>query len=639
MNISEHLQSLLSLIGTEQNEERQNVLNAIGKYSPKERVKQGVTWYPISISDSYMDQSDRLIMEIDRVNQLNTPHEFGVGRIVSMFTNKEGTSDEDKTTGTILSIRGNQAKVVMNCDGLEDWMKTGKVGIDLLYDETSFKEMKRTLKILQSPQDEHLKLKIANIYGNKKTTISEVAPVEVPSLNDSQNEALNNCLAQNEIAIIHGPPGTGKTTTLLEVIEQSLGQHPQILVTAPSNNAVDLLVEKLDQKGINVLRIGNPARINEHIQQLSMAWKVTQHPDFSQIKKMKKKSQEFRNMAAKYKRNFGYSEREQRKALFDEAWRLQKDAFQIEDYIVNDLLENAQVIASTLVGSSHQSIRDRKYGLCIIDEASQALEPASWIPILRSKKVIMAGDHKQLPPTVKSKDAAKGGLSKSLFEACMEHTEVDVMLATQYRMNQQIMEYSSNYFYDGKLVAHSSVASHQLPGQDLIVEYIDTAGCSFDEEFENGKGQSSGSLINFHEADLMLKHLYSLFETLQANESGKQSFSYGLISPYKGQVELLKRQLQEFPFNKEKIKVNTIDGFQGQERDVIYISLVRSNDRNDIGFLKDYRRMNVALTRAKKKLVICGDSATIGQDPFYADLISHIEANGGYRSAWELLYD
>ena len=581
-----------------------------------------------------MDQADRLIMEIDRVNHLDTPHEFNVGRIISMFTNKEGTGEDDKATGTILSVRGNQAKVVMNCDGLEDWMKTGKVGLDLLYDETSFKEMQRALKILQNPQDEHLKHQMKCFYGAKETSSQPELHLALHQLNPSQNKALNNCLTQNEIAIIHGPPGTGKTTTLIEVISHSLEEHPQILVTAPSNNAVDLLVEKLDQKGINVLRIGNPARINDHIQQLSMSWKMTQHPDFGQIKKMKRKAQEFRNMASKYKRNFGSNEREQRKALFDEAWRLQKDAFQIEDYIVSDLLENAQVIACTLVGSSHQSIRDRKYGLCVIDEASQALEPASWIPILRAKKVIMAGDHKQLPPTVKSKEAANKGLSRSLFEVCIENSEVDIMLSTQYRMNSRIMEYSSNYFYNSELKAHKTVAEHQLPNQNQIIEYVDTAGCSFDEEFENGKSQNTGSLINFHEADLALKHLYSLFEAVP----DVQNFSFGLISPYKGQVELLKKQMLEFPFNQEKVKINTIDGFQGQERDVIYISLVRSNDRNDIGFLRDYRRMNVALTRARKKLVIFGDSATIGQDSFYADLIAHIESQGGYRSAWELLY-
>lgn len=638
MNIKEHLAHLDSMIRLEQNEERQTVLNALNRYGPKERVQQGVTWYPISINDWYMDQADRLVMEIDRVNHLDTPHEFNVGRIVSMFTNKEGSNEDDKATGTILSIRGNQAKVVMNCDGLEEWMKTGKVGLDLLYDETSFKEMQRTLKILQSPQDERLKQQMKCIYGLSPCTTSEPDEVVSHTLNESQNLALNNCLAQNEIAIIHGPPGTGKTTTLLEVIAHSLETHPQILVTAPSNNAVDLLVEKLHNKGINVLRIGNPARINDHIQAFSLSWQITQHPDFGQIKKMKKKAQEFRNLASKYKRNFGHTEREQRKALFDEAWQLQKDAFQIEDYITNDLLEKAQVIACTLVGAAHQSIRDRKYGLCIIDEASQALEPATWIPILKSQKVIMAGDHRQLPPTVKSKEAANKRLSKSLFETCMEHLQVDVMLATQYRMNQSIMEYSSGYFYDGKLAAHDSVAHHQLPFATPVIEFVDTAGCSFDEELESGRSRGSASLFNFHEADLLLKHLYSLYEGLQTENQDPANYSFGLISPYKGQVELLKKQIQEFPFVKENIKINTVDGFQGQEKDVIYISLVRSNDNGEIGFLKDYRRMNVALTRARKKLVICGDSATIAQDPFYADLVSYIESTQGYRSAWELLY-
>jgi predicted DNA helicase len=401
---------------------------------------------------------------------------------------------------------------------------------------------------------------------------------------------------------------------------------------------VDLLVEKLHERGIKVLRVGNPARINSHIQEHSLSWKITQHPDFSLIKKMKKQSAEFRNMASKYKRNFGYSEREQRKALFDEAWKLQKDAQQIEDYITNDLIENAQVIATTLVGSSAHMIRNRKYGLCVIDEASQALEPASWIPIIRSDKVIMAGDHQQLPPTVKSFEADKGGLSKSLFETCIEKLDVSVMLSTQYRMNEHIMHFSSNEFYNQGLEAHESVASHSLDIDSPVVEFVDTAGCSFDEESANKSAKTSGSLFNFHEADLLWKHIYGLYEHLKNNNYPFDDLTCGIISPYKGQVEHLKKQLNDFPFQTKNISINTVDGFQGQERDIIYISLVRSNDNNEIGFLKDYRRMNVALTRARKKLVVIGDSSTIANDKFYNSFIDYVESTGGYSTAWEYLY-
>ncbi|MBI1184532.1 AAA family ATPase [bacterium] len=625
------------LLELEQQEEKQLFLDRIGRFNVHERVKQGITWYPISIADWYFDSLDKLVIEIERVAHSDIPHEFNTGRIVSVFSNKENNA-EARASGTIVSMRGNIAKVVMNCDDFEDWMKTGKVGMDLLYDETSFKEMKHALKALEKTENRRLQHLLDVVYSDKKPEQKAQHPIALPHLNSSQLAALNNCMAQQEIAIIHGPPGTGKTTTLLDVIEKSLETNAQILVTAPSNNAVDLLVEKLDQRGINVLRIGNPARINDHIQELSLSWQITRHADFSLIKKMKKQSAELRNMASKYKRNFGPSEREQRKALFNEAWKLQKDAQQIEDYISSDLLENAQVIATTLVASANQAIRDRRYPLCIIDEASQALEPASWIPIMRSEKVIMAGDHQQLPPTVKSFEADKAGLSKSLFETCMEKLKVDVMLTTQYRMNEQIMHFSSGKFYQNELQAHHSVARHSLDVESPVIEFVDTAGCSFDEETENKTNGTAGSLSNFHEADLLWKHFYALFQHLQNNSYPLEKLSVGLISPYKAQVELLKKQLAEFPFPKDKISINTIDGFQGQERDIIYISLVRSNDRNEIGFLKDYRRMNVALTRARKKLVVVGDSATIANDHFYNSFVAYAEAQGGYKTAWEFLY-
>jgi superfamily I DNA and/or RNA helicase len=626
-------------LALEQAEEKQLFLDRIGRYNINERIKQGITWYPISIAEWYFDNLDKLVIEVERVNNLDQPHEFGTGRLVSMFSNKDGVGDDAQATGIITSMRGNRAKIVMQCDDLEDWMKTGRIGIDLLYDETSFKEMEFALKVLEKTENRRLQHLLDVIYGDKKPEINDHHNFELGNLNKSQNEALNNCLAQNDIAIIHGPPGTGKTTTLLDVIEKSLATEEQILVTAPSNNAVDLLVEKLHERGIKVLRVGNPARINSHIQEHSLSWKITQHQDFSLIKKMKKQSAEFRNMASKYKRNFGYSEREQRKALFDEAWKLQKDAQQIEDYITNDLIENAQVIATTLVGSSAHMIRNRKYSLCIIDEASQALEPASWIPIIRSDKVIMAGDHQQLPPTVKSFEADKGGLSKSLFETCIEKLDVSVMLGTQYRMNEHIMHFSSNEFYEKGLEAHESVASHSLDIDSPVVEFVDTAGCSFDEESANKNAKTSGSLFNFHEADLLWKHIYGLYEHLKNNNYPFNDLTCGIISPYKGQVEHLKKQLSEFPFPTKNISINTVDGFQGQERDIIYISLVRSNDSNEIGFLKDYRRMNVALTRARKKLVVIGDSSTIANDKFYNSYIEYVESTGGYSTAWEYLYD
>lgn len=637
--IKERINHLHQLLKLEQKEEKDRFLARIGKFNVKERALQGISWYPLAVNDWYFDKGERLVIEVERVSNLDRPHDLNTGRLVSFFSNKEENGEETKTTGTILSIRGNQAKIVLKADSFEDWMKTGKLGLDLLYDETSYKEMEHALKVLNLAEEPRLQVLIDVIYGTKSSSSRTVPAFNLPSLNESQNEALHNCLMQEDVAIIHGPPGTGKTTTVIGLVSQLLKEHSQILVTAPSNNAVDLLVEKLHDQGVNVLRIGNPARINQHIQERSLSWKVTQHADFSLIKKMKKQSHEFRNMAGKYKRNFGFSEREQRKNLYDEAWKLQKDAQQIEEYITNDLIENAQVIACTLVGAGMHLIRDRRYPVCIIDEASQALEPASWIPIAKSRKVIMAGDHKQLPPTVKSFEAEKQGLAVSLFEKCMEKLYVDVMLTEQYRMNESIMRFSSEQFYEGNLVANERVALHSLEIPDSpVVEFVDTAGCGFDEEHEQTKSRNVGSLFNFHEADILWKHFYELMQALQETGKPTEQYSCGLISPYKGQVEQLKKQLPDFPFPQENISINTVDGFQGQERDIVYISLVRSNDRNEIGFLKDYRRMNVALTRARKKLVIIGDSATIGSDSFYTALLEYVETNGSYRTAWEYLY-
>lgn len=636
--IKKRLGQLKALLKLEQEEEKNQFLNRIGKYNISERIKQGITWYPISVNDWYFDSMEKLVIEVERVNHLDQNHDFNTGRLVSMFSNKDGGDEEATATGIIVSMRGNLAKIVMNCDDFADWMKTGKIGIDLLYDETSFKEMKHALKVLEKTENRRLQHFMDVIYGDKPTEKESKHPLKLGHLNQSQNDALNNCFEQNDIAIIHGPPGTGKTTTLLDVIEKSFDTHKQILVTAPSNNAVDLIVEKLEQRKIRVLRIGNPARINDHIQEFSLSWQITQHPDFSLIKKMKKQSTEYRNMASKYKRSFGHTEREQRKALYDEAWKLRKEAQQIEDYIIDNLIDNAQVIATTLVGCAHHTIRDKRYPLCVIDEASQALEPASWIPIIRSEKVIMAGDHMQLPPTVKSYEAEKGGLAKSLFESCMDKLDISVMLNMQYRMNEKIMHFSSAEFYKKGLEAHSSVANHSLDIESPVIEFIDTAGCSFDEESANKSAQTSGSLFNFHEADLLWKHLFSLYEYLTNSNYPLENLTCGIISPYKGQVEHLKKQKADFPFPKDNISINTIDGFQGQERDIIYISLVRSNEGNEIGFLKDYRRMNVALTRARKKLVVIGDSSTIANDKFYNSFIEYVESHEGYKSAWEFLY-
>jgi ATP-dependent RNA/DNA helicase IGHMBP2 len=433
---------------------------------------------------------------------------------------------------------------------------------------------------------------------------------------------------------VHGPPGTGKTTTLVQAILALIGRDGrQILVTAPSNTAVDLLSEKLSDLGLNVLRIGNPARVSEGQQALTLDSRIAEHPGAKEIKKLKRKAGEFRDMAHKYKRNFGPAEREQRKALFDEARNLMKDVDRIEGNILTDLLSRAQVITATLVGANHPVIRDRKFDTVVIDEAAQALEPASWIPALKARRLILAGDHCQLPPTVKSASAASGGLGVTLLEKnTLLHPEAVVLLEQQYRMHNLIMGYSSRVFYENRLKAHPTVAGHLLFETDTPLSFIDTAGCGYEEK------QEGTALSNPEEAAFLLKHVTLLVSELESHYSGPDFPSIAIISPYRLQVQLLQELTQHSPVLRKyanKIAVNTIDSFQGQERDIVYIGMTRSNPDNRIGFLSEIRRMNVAMTRARKKLVVIGDGATLAQTPFYSGFIDYAGQQSAWHSAWE----
>jgi predicted DNA helicase len=408
----------------------------------------------------------------------------------------------------------------------------------------------------------------------------------------------------------------------------------QVLVTAPSNAAVDLLSERLSDIGLNVVRVGNPTRVSVHLMELTLDRRMEEHPGNKEIKKLKKQAAAYRDMAGKYKRSFGKEEREQRKALYAEARALNHQVEKTEQYIVDDVLSRAQVITATLAGANHYSISNRTYDTVVIDEAGQALEPACWIPILKAKKVVLAGDHFQLPPTIMSPEAARRGLGTTLLEKCVDlHPEAVVLLEEQYRMNQTIMGYSSSVFYGSQLKAHHSVANHLIFPEDTPLVFIDTAGCGYEEKWEGTR------ISNPEEAAFLLKHLTGFVSSLQGMPLNNLP-EIAVISPYKQQIEELKSLLQassELQTLGNKLSINTIDSFQGQERDVVYISMTRSNAENTIGFLSDVRRMNVAMTRARKKLVVIGDSATLSQLPFYADFIEYAQAHNAYQSAWEFV--
>jgi superfamily I DNA and/or RNA helicase len=599
------------------------------------RREEGITWYPIAIRDTELGRGDYLNVEVERTTHQDVVHQLRAGVPAALFSNHDPKND--RVEGVITFQSGNRLKINLRTDELPEWSRDGKLGIDLLFDDNSYDEMQNALKLASILYDKDQNNLVQILTGKKSATFNTgESKYQNSKLNPSQQEAVNKILDANDLAIVHGPPGTGKTTTLVQAIKAlNKKDHRQILVVAPSNTAVDLLSEKLSEEGLNVLRIGNSARVSQRLQSLTLDNKIAEHSSNKEIKRLKKQAAEFKNMAHKYKRNFGKAERDQRKALFDEARKIMKEVENTEQYIINDLIAGADVITATLVGANHYTIRDLRYGTVVIDEAGQSIEPACWIPILKAQKFIMAGDHLQLPPTIKSEEAARGGLSTTLLEKCVElHPEAVVLLNEQYRMHETIMGFSSQEFYHNKLIAHESVAKHALFAEDSALLFIDTAGCGFDEKIEGT------SATNPEEAAFAFKHLTNFVSELSNHYSAENFPSIAVISPYKQQIEILRDQLQHADSLKkygDKISINTIDSFQGQERDVVYISMTRSNSENKIGFLSDIRRMNVAMTRARKKLVVIGDSATLAQFPFYGDFIGYAEKQDGYKSAWEFM--
>lgn len=631
----DYFRRLLELLKIEREEDKQSYMRLIERSSVSERRASGLAWYPIAIRGQEMSRGDYLTVEVERTTHQDLPHQLRFGMPAVLFSNHD--PKKDRVEGVVSHQGGNRLKITLRTDELPEWSRDGKLGIDLLFDDNSYDEMQNAVKAADiaasSDQEGHL---VRVLTGEKSPSFdTTIYPISLPRLNASQQRAVQNILSAQEIAIVHGPPGTGKTTTLVQAIKALVKQEGKpVLVVAPSNTAVDLLTEKLSEEGLNVLRVGNPVRVSERLSALTLDSKMASHASIKDIKALKKQANEFKNMAHKYKRHFGKAEREQRKALFDEAHRIMKDVANIEQYVIDDLLTKTQVVTATLVGSNHFTVRNMKYRTVVIDEAGQALEPACWIPILKADKVVLAGDHLQLPPTIKSEDAAKGGLSTTLLEKCVAlHPESVVLLEEQYRMNEAIMGYSSKVFYQSKLKAHESVATRLLFPEAPPLAFIDTAGCGFDEKLE---GTSS---TNPEEAAFLFKHLTQLAAEFTAVYPKPEDFpSIAIISPYKEQINILKDQLAHAPELKphlDKIAVNTIDSFQGQERDVVYISMTRSNTEGQIGFLADIRRMNVAMTRARKKLVVIGDSATLSVLPFYEHFIAYAEGLNAYQSAWE----
>lgn len=638
-DIQEGLKKLLILLEQEKEEDLLQYKRKMIGTSLAERRKQGVCWYPVNLEKTKFDSGDRVLVRVSRPPEHTDSHLFQSGKLVSLFSNAYSNGEaSDAVNGVVNFVNKQEMLITLNNSDIPDWIHDGQLGVQLLFDENAYREMEKAVKHLIKTKDGRISELKRILLGEKEARFEVRSAVKSAGLNKSQNEALNKVLCASDVAIIHGPPGTGKTTTLIQAILETLKAEIQTLVCAPSNAAVDLLADRLGDQGINVLRIGHPARVTEETLSKTLDARITRHPDYKTLKSLRKQAEEYKTMGQKYKRHFGHAEREQRKRLMAEARELRHEAEHLEFFIAHDIIARSQVIACTMVGASNNMLKGMKFQTVFIDEAAQALEPASWIPIIRSERVIFAGDHCQLPPTIRSLAAARDGLEVTLFEKAIRGNQADVMLKEQYRMNEAIMNFSSRVFYKNGLIANAAVAHWKIFPDDLAVEFIDTAGCGFFEQVD----PETRSSFNTEEAQVLIKHFKDYIEQVQALGKFEEIESIGVIAPYKAQVSLLQDLMlppgvldQNI---QNKLGVNTVDSFQGQERDIIYISLVRSNEKGEIGFLSNTRRMNVAITRARKKLVVIGDSATIGQHDFYASFLDYVNEIGAYRSAFELLY-
>ena len=605
------------------------------------KVKRGDAWFPLRIGKSFYNSLNQNAIEVFRTEDTDIEHNFEFGRPVMFFKageNKSAQTDgktEKKMlkyysfTGTVSYVDGDRMVITVpdSAPLLELQQADVPVGVQLSFDETSYKMMFDALDRTMKAKNNRLAYLRDLFYSHQKAERYSFEPMRFPWLNPTQEQAVNEVLWAKDVAIVHGPPGTGKTTTLVEAINETLMRESQVLVCAQSNMAVDWISEKLVDRGINVLRIGNPTRVNDKMLGFTYERRFESHPDYPQLWAIRKAIRELRKNRKKGSESF-----------HQKMDRLKSRAAEIEIRINAELMGEARVIACTLVGSSHRLLEGMKFGTLFIDEAAQALEAACWIPMRRAGRVVLAGDHCQLPPTVKSIAAMRAGLGKTLMERIAENKpEVVTLLKIQYRMNEEIMRFSSDWFYHGKVQSAPQIKYRSILDYDHAITWIDTSDKEPTDTIEEGEdlnfkeqfvGESFGR-INKAEAELTLLTLAEYFTKIGKQRVIDERIDVGIISPYRAQVQYLKRLIKKYEFFKpyrRLISVNTVDGFQGQERDVILISLVRSNDEGQIGFLKDLRRLNVAMTRARMKLIILGNKDTMTQHPFYKKLWEYVEA-------------
>ena len=632
------LQQQRLLLQIEYDEERQSFQKQAEATGLGRRLKRGDAWYPLRIGKSYYNSLNQRCVEVFRTTDQDIEHNFEPGRPVVFFSllEEEGKKKQHLKffgfTGNVSYIDGDRMVVsVPDNAHIADVEGTANVGIQLSFDETSYRTMFDALERVTKAKGNRLAYLRDLFYTPQmKTERFSFASMRFPYLNSTQEEAVNEVLRTKDVMVVHGPPGTGKTTTLVEAIYETLMRESQVLVCAQSNMAVDWISEKLVDRGVNVLRIGNPSRVNDKMLSFTYERRFEAHPDYPDLWQLRKTIREMRNHRHRGDDSF-----------HQKIERLKSRAAEIEIRINAELFGEARVIASTLVGSANRLLHGMRFTSLFIDEAAQALEAACWIPMRRVSRVILAGDHCQLPPTIKSLAAMHGGLDKTLMQRIAEnHPEVVTLLRVQYRMNEQIMRFSSDWFYGGKVESAPSVRHRGILDYDNPIVWIDskdtlpspadentepeTVSSRYHEEFI---GESFGR-INKPEAELTLATLQELFDKIGRARILEERIDVGIISPYRAQVQYLRQLIRRREYYKpyrSLISVNTVDGFQGQERDIIIISLVRSNEQGQIGFLRDLRRMNVAITRARMKLIIIGDVETLTKHKFYKRLHEYIE--------------
>ncbi|WP_297902125.1 AAA domain-containing protein [uncultured Parabacteroides sp.] len=590
----------------------------------RKRVAQGLCWYPVVAGRSYYNSLNQLVIEIERTEDREIEHSFEYGRPVCFFTTDiSGKFKYLDFSATISYVQEDRMVVILpSLPTLATLQGQNKdLGVQLYFDETSYKAMFSALSDVMRAKNNRLSHLRDVLLGQEKPRQRELFPIRFPWLNHSQEEAVNKVLGAKQVSIVHGPPGTGKTTTLVEAIYETLHRENQVIVCAQSNTAVDCISEKLVDRGINVLRIGNPTRINDKMLSFTYERRFEAHPDYTELWSIRKAIRDIQS-------NMRKKSRGERDTIRNRLSRLKFRATELEVKIDMELFNEARVVACTLVGSANRVMMNRHFTTLFIDEAAQALEAACWIAIGKADRVILAGDHHQLPPTIKCIEAEREGLGHTLLQKIAStKPETVSLLRVQYRMHEDIMRFSSRWFYHNQLESAPEVSHRGILRLDIPIVWFDTSGCDFTEDTK----EESMSRVNRQEAELLVEQLRSYIEKISMERVLDESIDFGLISPYKAQVQYIRKLIRQDAFFKrlrQLITVHTVDGFQGQERDVILISLVRANENGQIGFLSDLRRMNVAITRARMKLMILGDASTLTRHVFYKELYDYISQIG-----------